>query len=162
MDNKELIISPPKAPKRTRRTMVCCVLLGLLLTGSVSGYQWHGIRIKDGGPDFDGWSIGHMAGGIVSYGGFRMLKVKPIYAVLGTVAAGYAYEIYKDGLGNKIPFTGGRDHRGADLNGDPIWVAVGGCVGVLLEASFKIIKLSEQKKVAAFISPCQFVVQVQI
>ncbi len=143
------------------KTIFLILLIPTMLSAQ-SYNEWHGIRIKQGGPDFDGWSIGHMAGGIVGYGGLRALKVKPIYAVLGTVAGGYIYEIYKDGLGNKIPLTGGRDHRGADLKGDPVWVAVGGCVGVLLEASFKIIKLSERKQVAINMSPCRIAIQVQI
>lgn len=113
---------------------IICMFLNL----SIYAKEWNGIRISENSPDFDGWSMCHAGGGAVFYGGMRLIGMKPKYALITSIFAGYFYEIYKDGLGNEIPFTDKRDENGADLLGDPIWTAFGAGFMCLLELVFDL------------------------
>lgn len=84
-------------------------------------------------PNFDNWSVGHMAGGAVFSRTLRILGVKNrAVRFWATLGAGVVYEIYKDGFGNPVPLTGGRDERGADLIGDTFFTALGGLIDAMI------------------------------
>ena len=116
----------------------------LLATNSYGQYEFCNCRIKEGPPDFDGWSMLHAAGGAVMYGGvlrvpelFGAKEIKPINRFLYTAASAYFYEIYFDGYRNKFPLTGDFDNKGGDLKGDPVWTIFGAGLCLIGEQALK-------------------------
>lgn len=102
------------------------------------------LRIKKGVPDFDNWSIMHAGGGAGFYSGLRLVfKLSEKQALIATIIAGYAYEFYVDGLGNKIGFFDSMNSmlssdKGADLKGDPMFTALGGALACGLDLLFQM------------------------
>ena len=133
--------------------LITIILLILITTTCHAQYkEFWGCRIKTGKPDFDGWSMMHAGGGAVMYSGILRIpeyldifEIKPKHRLLITIALGYFYEIYKDGYGNPIPGTGGRDGKGADLKGDPVWTAFGAGFACILEQVLKTKKYKLMK-----------------
>lgn len=87
-------------------------------------------------PDFDGWSIGHFAGGyLISQVLTPFVKNSQMrfYIVTGL---GFFYELIADGLGYNIPLTGGNDVA-ADFIGDQTFTALGAGFQIILNKIFK-------------------------
>ena len=130
------------------------ILLAVLLcTGSLMAQEYFKeqtilgakIRIKNQ-PGWDGYTVGHLIGGMILYdltgatGKLLGKKPGPMFKFWTATFLGFFYELYKDGLGNPIPLTGGRDHHGADFKSDWPAVVIGAVLGIAKEALIKIIK----------------------
>ena len=102
------------------------------------------LKIKKGLPDFDNWSMMHTGGGAVVYSGLRVVfKLSEKQAWITTIVSGYVYELYVDGLNNKIGFFDSANSilssdNGADLKGDPVFTALGGAIACTLDLLFQL------------------------
>ena len=86
-------------------------------------------------PQVDRWSFLHFGAGTFGYACFRSV-VSPGWSIVGSTALGIFYETYKDGFGNSIPLTGGKDIA-ANYLGDVPMHFFGACFGCILESAIK-------------------------
>ena len=93
-------------------------------------------------PQVDRWSFLHFGAGTTAYFGFRWIGATPIWSIIGSTALGIFYETYKDGFGNSISLTGGKDIA-ANYLGDVPMHFFGACFGCILESAIK--KLTDFK-----------------
>ena len=120
-----------------RNRKVKMLLLILLLICCVHTYaQCRFIKT----PVLNGWSITRLGASAGSYGICRAFRLKPVPALITTIAIGVVWEIYFDGFRNKIPFNiFPPDPGGADLLGDVVTTGIGACLGLITEAAIKLL-----------------------
>lgn len=122
--------------------MIICLIFLFVVPLFASDYTvWNGIKIKTD-PDLDQWSMLHFFGGTIMYGVHRVVfDISSFWSFVLVFGEGIFYEVWKDGLGNTIPLTGGKGDCAADLLGDVAFTAIGGGFGALLKMAFKINKM---------------------
>ena len=132
--------------KRLIIIMILILITSSVLAQGVHEYRFgnNTLKIKKGVPDFDNWSMMHTGGGAVFYYGARkVFKLTEKQALVSTIIAGYVYELYVDGLNNKIGFFDSANSilssdNGADLKGDPVFTALGGVIACSLDLLFQL------------------------
>jgi hypothetical protein len=125
-------------------------VFGQMKSGSVFRYKTE--------PDLDRWTITHFMGGTALYGGLRCFKCSEKTSLVMAIVTGWAYEIYVDGFGNPLPGFDKPDPSGADLIGDPLFVAAGALFGCLVDLLFQ----EHDKRFAVAVSPRSVALQMQL
>jgi hypothetical protein len=137
-----------------KRLFATAIFLAIL--SSASGQAGH-FKSKTE-PDLDRWTITHFMGGTVLYSGFRFLKCSEKTSLALTVIAGWGYEIFADGFGNAIPGFDKPDPGGADLIGDPLFVAA----GALLTCGIDLLFQEHDRRFAVAVSPRSVALTVEL
>jgi hypothetical protein len=96
----------------------------------------HGFRYQTA-PDLDGWSLGHIGFGGVSYIVPRLFGASPKTSMIICAVVAYGYEIICDGYQTSIGFHGS-DPDGADLVGDPVCNILGGLFCMFAEYFWRL------------------------
>lgn len=103
-------------------------ILMFVLTMSVHAQTNNGFKIAS--PQLDGWTLGHMGKGALTYTAARLLKCEPKGALLVAFTGAVMYELM-DGMGIGID----PDPSGADFVGD----VCADCLGAVIVCGLEIL-----------------------
>lgn len=120
------------------------MMLVLLAAGAVAGTrETHGFRYRME-PDLDGWTVVHFASGVGLQKAYTKMGMSGKTALALSIISGYAYEVIFDGYGNNAAWWR-YDRRGADLIGDPLWVALGAYLEYRMNGRAVTVKVKKNK-----------------
>ena len=127
-----------------RNRKIAFILLALFLlwfVGDTYGQSPGKKFLLKSTPDLDGWSGVRIGAGAGMYGLGRVCGLKPVPSLIATIAVGFAWEIVVDGYQNAVPFNPfPPDPKGADLLGDPVFIAIGAGLAFLIDINIQRFK----------------------